>query len=203
MNILVTGGCGFIGSNFIRQRLADAGSPPRRIVNLDMLTYAGNPANLADFAGRSPVRLRARATSATRPWSRASSPSTRSTPSSILQPRSHVDRSIDSPEPFHPDKRRRDPAAPERRAAALGRARRAGKERLPVPPRLDRRGLRHPGAAGSGLHRGDTLTPRTAPTPPPRRRATTWCGPSSTPTGCRPSRPTARTTTGRTISRRS
>ena len=51
MNLLVTGGCGFIGSNFIRQRLAEKNSPLRKLVNLDALTYAGNPANLADLAG--------------------------------------------------------------------------------------------------------------------------------------------------------
>ena len=50
MNILVTGGCGFIGSNFIRQRLTEAASPLSKLVNLDLLTYAGNPANLADLA---------------------------------------------------------------------------------------------------------------------------------------------------------
>lgn len=42
--LLVTGGCGFIGSNFIRWILED--DPESRIVNLDKLTYAGNPANL-------------------------------------------------------------------------------------------------------------------------------------------------------------
>ncbi|HPL97742.1 MAG TPA: GDP-mannose 4,6-dehydratase, partial [Smithellaceae bacterium] len=43
--ILVTGGCGFIGSNFIRHLLElDTGE---RVINLDKLTYAGNPANLA------------------------------------------------------------------------------------------------------------------------------------------------------------
>lgn len=46
MKILVTGGCGFVGSNFIRFQLAT--HPDVRIVNLDKLTYAGNPANLAD-----------------------------------------------------------------------------------------------------------------------------------------------------------
>ncbi len=51
MNLLVTGGCGFIGSNFIRQRLTETGSPLARLVNLDKLTYAGNPANLSDLAG--------------------------------------------------------------------------------------------------------------------------------------------------------
>lgn len=50
MNLLVTGGCGFIGSNFIRQRLTETGSPLRKLVNLDALTYAGNLANLADLA---------------------------------------------------------------------------------------------------------------------------------------------------------
>ena len=42
--ILVTGGAGFIGSNFILDWLARSGEP---VLNLDKLTYAGNPANLA------------------------------------------------------------------------------------------------------------------------------------------------------------
>ncbi|HEY6446783.1 MAG TPA: dTDP-glucose 4,6-dehydratase [Acidobacteriaceae bacterium] len=41
--ILVTGGAGFIGSNFVLAWLATTGSP---VVNLDLLTYAGNPASL-------------------------------------------------------------------------------------------------------------------------------------------------------------
>jgi dTDP-glucose 4,6-dehydratase len=47
MKLLVTGGCGFIGSNFIRYVLAQ--HPDDRLVNLDKLTYAGNPANVADL----------------------------------------------------------------------------------------------------------------------------------------------------------
>jgi len=47
MNLLVTGGAGFIGSNFIRHVLRE--HPADRVVNLDKLTYAGNPANLADI----------------------------------------------------------------------------------------------------------------------------------------------------------
>jgi dTDP-glucose 4,6-dehydratase len=50
MNYLVTGGCGFIGSNFVRHLLLDGPPGVGRIVNLDKLTYAGNPANLADVA---------------------------------------------------------------------------------------------------------------------------------------------------------
>ena len=42
--ILVTGGAGFIGSNFVLDWLATSGGP---VINLDKLTYAGNPANLA------------------------------------------------------------------------------------------------------------------------------------------------------------
>ena len=41
--ILVTGGAGFIGSNFILQWFAQEATP---VVNLDKLTYAGNPRNL-------------------------------------------------------------------------------------------------------------------------------------------------------------
>lgn len=42
--VLVTGGCGFIGANFVR--LVHRSYPDWRIINLDKLTYAGNPANL-------------------------------------------------------------------------------------------------------------------------------------------------------------
>ncbi|MEW6027746.1 MAG: dTDP-glucose 4,6-dehydratase, partial [Planctomycetota bacterium] len=49
MKILVTGGCGFIGSNFIRY--IRKSRPKVKITNLDLLTYAGNPANLEDIRG--------------------------------------------------------------------------------------------------------------------------------------------------------
>jgi len=48
-NILVTGGCGFIGSNFIRYLLKEE-NYTGKIINLDKLTYAGNPENLRDIA---------------------------------------------------------------------------------------------------------------------------------------------------------
>ncbi|MBI3884774.1 MAG: dTDP-glucose 4,6-dehydratase [Opitutae bacterium] len=99
MNLLVTGGCGFIGSNFIRQRLTERGSPLARLVNLDALTYAGNPANLADLAadpryvfahgdiGDATLVARLLADHAI---------------DAVVNfaAESHVDRSIDSPEPF-------------------------------------------------------------------------------------------------------
>ena len=46
--ILVTGGCGFIGSHFVRRMLTR--HPELEVVNLDALTYAGNPRNLEDVA---------------------------------------------------------------------------------------------------------------------------------------------------------
>jgi dTDP-glucose 4,6-dehydratase len=46
-NILVTGGAGFIGSNFVRMVLSE--HPDCFVVNLDKLTYAGNLENLADY----------------------------------------------------------------------------------------------------------------------------------------------------------
>jgi len=47
-NLLVTGGCGFIGSNFIRYLLKES-SFSGRVINVDKLTYAGNLENLEDI----------------------------------------------------------------------------------------------------------------------------------------------------------
>ena len=44
-NIIVTGGCGFIGSNFVRHVVRE--HPGVRVTVLDKLTYAGNPENIA------------------------------------------------------------------------------------------------------------------------------------------------------------
>jgi dTDP-glucose 4,6-dehydratase len=55
MNLLVTGGCGFIGSQFIRLLLAER--PEVGVVNLDLLTYAGNRENLRDVEGSGRYRF--------------------------------------------------------------------------------------------------------------------------------------------------
>ncbi|QTA79243.1 dTDP-glucose 4,6-dehydratase [Desulfonema limicola] len=58
-NILVTGGSGFIGANFVRYLLEDSGLRDKdynRIVNIDLLTYAGNPENLDGVKEKFPGR---------------------------------------------------------------------------------------------------------------------------------------------------
>ena len=55
MRWLVTGGLGFIGSHFIRIALRER--PHLEVVNLDAITYAGNPANLRDVEGEPRYRF--------------------------------------------------------------------------------------------------------------------------------------------------
>ncbi len=55
MNVLITGGSGFIGSNLVRLVLAER--PDWTVVNLDRLTYAGNAENLADLDGHPRYRF--------------------------------------------------------------------------------------------------------------------------------------------------
>ncbi|NHZ69841.1 MAG: dTDP-glucose 4,6-dehydratase, partial [Thermotogales bacterium] len=54
-NLLITGGAGFIGSNFVRYWLTS--HPEDRVVNLDALTYAGNLENLKDVEDNSNYRF--------------------------------------------------------------------------------------------------------------------------------------------------
>lgn len=100
MKLLVTGGCGFIGSNFVQHLLGDSsGVDTTLLVNLDALTYAGNPENLrtvetdpryrfvhGDIGDRTLVE---------RLFSEHGFDAVVN-----FAAESHVDRSIDSPEPF-------------------------------------------------------------------------------------------------------
>lgn len=99
MNILVTGGCGFIGSNFIRWLLAGGAKGAPRVVNLDKLTYAGNPANLADAAGDGRYAfVRGDIGDEALVGRLLSEHGIGAVVNFAAE--SHVDRSIDSPEPF-------------------------------------------------------------------------------------------------------
>ncbi len=55
MHLVVTGGCGFIGSNFIRHVLSV--HPDWRVTNVDKLTYAGNPVSLQDLSNNPHYRF--------------------------------------------------------------------------------------------------------------------------------------------------
>ncbi len=95
MKLLVTGGCGFIGSNLVRLALASG----HDVVNLDALTYAGNPASLSDLADSpaySFVRGDIRDADLLRETFDTHSPDA----VLHLAAESHVDRSIDAPEDF-------------------------------------------------------------------------------------------------------
>ncbi|MDD3180905.1 MAG: dTDP-glucose 4,6-dehydratase [Opitutaceae bacterium] len=105
MNLLVTGGYGFIGSNFIRQRLIETSSLTSdasrltKLVNLDKLTYAGNPANLADLAA-DPRYVFAQGDIGDAALVARLLAEHQIDAIVNFAAESHVDRSIDSPEPF-------------------------------------------------------------------------------------------------------
>src|SRR5262245_6958804 len=96
-SIIVTGGAGFIGFNFVREVLA--AEPETCVIVLDKLTYAGNPQSLARLAGEPRFRF-VRGDIADRTQVRELLASVR--PAAIVHfaAESHVDRSIDGPEDF-------------------------------------------------------------------------------------------------------
>jgi dTDP-glucose 4,6-dehydratase len=93
--LLVTGGAGFIGSNFVRQAIADG----LRIVNLDLLTYAGNLDSLADLEGHAGYRF-VQGDIGDRTLVAALLAQHRPDAVVNFAAESHVDRSIDGPAAF-------------------------------------------------------------------------------------------------------
>jgi dTDP-glucose 4,6-dehydratase len=96
MAILVTGGAGFIGSNFVLDWLQASDEP---VVNLDKLTYASNPENLASASGNEKHRFVRGDIGDSELIARLLQ---EHQPRAILNfaAESHVDRSIDGPEDF-------------------------------------------------------------------------------------------------------
>jgi len=96
MSLLVTGGAGFIGSNFVLDWLARS---TEQVVNLDKLTYAGNPANLAQVKDK-PAYVFVQGDIRDRALIRELLD--RHSPRAIVHfaAESHVDRSIDEPADF-------------------------------------------------------------------------------------------------------
>lgn len=94
--ILVTGGAGFIGSNFVLQRMQEDRSV---IINLDKLTYAGNPRNLQSVADDPRYQL-VQGDIADRELVRRTLASHQPFAIVHFAAESHVDRSIRGPEEF-------------------------------------------------------------------------------------------------------
>jgi len=97
VNLLVTGGAGFIGSAFVRLVLAT--QPGSRVVNLDNLTYAGNLENLASISSHKDYRF-VRGDIADQPLVESLLAEEKIDAVVHFAAESHVDRSILSSKPF-------------------------------------------------------------------------------------------------------
>jgi nucleoside-diphosphate-sugar epimerase len=179
MKILVTGGCGFIGSAVVRQAIVGG----HGVVNLDVLTYAADPRNVAGVAGhpayafvQADIRDRAaldRAFAAHNPDAVMH-----------LAAESHVDRSIDGPGDFistnvtgtfHLLESARAHWTRQGRPAVVSGFTTSPPTRCSGRCRPIRR---------CGSPKPHLMT-RAAPIRPPRRPPTIWCGPGPKPMVCR------------------
>ncbi len=95
MRILVTGGCGFIGSALVRRLVPDG----VEVLNIDCLTYAGRPENVEDVAAAANYRF-LQADICDMPAMVAAFAAFRPDAVMHLAAESHVDRSIDGPSAF-------------------------------------------------------------------------------------------------------
>ena len=137
MRILLTGGCGFIGSAVVRRLIRDG---DHSVVNVDVMTYAASEDALED-AGSSPryVHVRADITDAdaiARAFAEAD-------PDAVMhlaaeKPCRPFDRWTRA---VHPHQRRRHAGDAGGRPQALGTARPRATRAVPFPPHLDRRGV--------------------------------------------------------------
>ena len=127
--LLVTGGAGFIGSNFVHLALARG----YRVINVDALTYAGNLENLTAIEGHEQYRFVRRPTSATVEAMEKVFEELRPEQVVHFAAESHVDRSVLDATEFVQTNVIGHAGAAGRGATCRGR---------PIRPRVDRRGLR-------------------------------------------------------------
>jgi len=177
--ILVTGGAGFIGSNFILQWIANEGTP---VINLDKLTYAGNLRNLEHISAEPRYKF---VYGDIIDRDLVCSLFERYRPRALVHfaAESHVDRSIRGPDDFV-------------------RTNVQGCRNASRPPSDSCTSLQTRSTDLSGLmmrpSAKPTRTRRIARTPPPKLVLITWCVPITTHIACRLSLQIVRTTTDRT-----
>ena len=130
-NVLVTGGAGFIGSNFVRYLLK--AEPELRVINLDALTYAGSLENLKDLPDESRHTFIQGDICDEKLVARMFSENKIDTVVHFAA-ESHVDRSILGPGAVYPDEHRRYVYASRSRAAGLGRRKRSERDSIMYQP---------------------------------------------------------------------
>ena len=188
MKMLVTGGAGFIGSNFARHVLERA--PEDEVVVLDKLTYAGRVETIQDLIDGG--RLRVRAGRHRRPG-RACATALEGCDAVVnFAAESHVDRSIEEPGHFIQTDVYGTYVLLEEARARRHRA---------LPAGLDRRGLRLD--RGGLVHRAEPARPLLPVLGLEGRRRPGRVAPTATPTGWTRSSAARRTTTAPTSTRRS
>jgi hypothetical protein len=178
--ILVTGGAGFIGANFVLDWLAQS---DEALINLDKLTYAGNRENLASLAD-DPRHIFVHGDIGD---SQLTSQPAGAIPAAGDRQlcRRIARRSLDPwSRGLHPDQHRRQLPPARSDARLLGTLADEARQRfrfLHVSTDEVYGSL----ASDEPAFSETTPTNRTAPTRRARRRATIWCAPTTTPTACR------------------
>jgi dTDP-glucose 4,6-dehydratase len=165
--IVVTGGAGFIGANFVRHALARTDA---RVVVFDKLTYAGNLDSLAEVASH-PRYAFVQGDIAERDSVRALFRDHRPRAVVNFAAETHVDRSIDDPASFVRTNVASITASTRTRASGSCTSR---------PTRSTARSAQR----GPSRRRRPTLPTR--PTPPRRRAPITSCARTTRPMACRP-----------------
>jgi len=178
--LLVTGGAGFIGANFVLSTIDAMGEP---IVNLDKLTYAGRLENLETLSGDA-RHIFIRGDISDRALVRRLLVEHRPRAIVHFAAESHVDRSIEGPAEFiQTNVVGTFSLLEETRIWWLHSrsATRSASVSCMSPPTksMDRSGL------PTRRSRRRIPTRRTVHMPHPKRVLTTWCAPTITPTACR------------------